>query len=59
MSCRGNNDLQRGRWLARLATVTFGVLTLVLIVEAAMVAVAPRPAVALPFFIAFRTPAPF
>jgi hypothetical protein len=59
MSWRMNDDLQRSQWLARLATVTFCVLTLVIIVEAAMVAVAPRPAVALAFLIAFRAPAPF
>lgn len=54
-----NDDLQHSRWLARLATMTFCVITLVIVTEAAMVAIAPRSAAALAFLLAFRAPVPF
>ena len=59
MRTRTIDDQQRSRWLARLAMVTFSVLTLVMITEAAMVAATPRPATALAFQLAYRAPVPF
>ncbi len=54
-----NDDKQRSRWLAGLAMVTFCVLTLVIVADATMAALAPRPAIALAFLLAFRMPMPF